>query len=60
MGMFEVGSNDGYYQLGLATARVIREALGTSGTRSTSTQQSLQGAGDFAEGDMTGGLSLFE
>lgn len=39
MGMFRAGSNDGYYQLGLQTAQVIREALRTSGTQSTYTGQ---------------------
>lgn len=30
MGMFEPGTNDSYYALGLETAKIIREAVATS------------------------------
>ncbi|KAI6163078.1 hypothetical protein EDD17DRAFT_1776250 [Pisolithus thermaeus] len=35
MGMFEPTQNDGYYELGLETARIIREAAARSGMHST-------------------------
>lgn len=38
-GMFKAANNDGYYQLGLQTAQVIREALRMSGAQSTYTEQ---------------------
>lgn len=43
MGMFKAGNNDGYYRLGLETAQVIRQALGTNRTQSGSAQQIPQG-----------------
>jgi len=43
MGMFKAGNNDGYYRLGLETAQVIRQALGTNRTQSGSTQQIPEG-----------------
>ncbi|KAG8218648.1 hypothetical protein J3R82DRAFT_4313 [Butyriboletus roseoflavus] len=39
MGMFKAANNDGYYQLGLQTAQVIREALRTNSAQSTYTEQ---------------------
>lgn len=35
MGMFEPTQNDGYYELGLQTVKIIREAAARSGMRST-------------------------
>jgi len=37
MGMFDPTQNDGYYELGLETAKIIRETAGRNGMRSTAT-----------------------
>ncbi|KIJ70117.1 hypothetical protein HYDPIDRAFT_121556 [Hydnomerulius pinastri MD-312] len=49
-GMFEPRNNDGYYQLGLATAKAIREAVTISGIHCTS---SVAAMGEVSEDKST-------
>lgn len=43
MGMFDPTQNDGYYELGLETAKIIRDTAARSGMRSTVTMDPQPG-----------------
>lgn len=46
MGMFEVATNDGYYEMGLKVAQVVREAFDDWHKRNTKSQDSTQISGE--------------